>query len=141
MSQFEVATEIQGNVLKDIAEYYLAHRIPPTHQDLADQRKCRPNNIVIHYKALQKKGYITSRPGASRSVLLTSKGWEYLESEYGITNNLHDPGQPLLTVDFDISDEEKALLLSFRKLEEHQQREVTGLMSVLIQDGVGRNAA
>jgi repressor LexA len=71
-------TEKQKVVLQFIHDYYTDNFYPPSIQEIAKSQTVACNSIQGHVEALDKKGYITKKPGKARSIVLTPKGREAL---------------------------------------------------------------
>lgn len=66
-------TETQQATLDFIRVYIRDNGLAPTTQEIASGMGWRsPNNAHLKLVALQKKGYLTMKPGANRGIVLTN---------------------------------------------------------------------
>lgn len=67
-------TPRQRQALDFIAAYLERHGCPPTLQEIAGRLQVSGNlGVLRHLRALERKGYLTRRPGA-RGIVLTARG-------------------------------------------------------------------
>ena len=67
-------------VLVAIADYWREQRYPPYIRDLARMVDVGTTTVNYHIERLLDAGYIVNRPRLARSIVITDRGWEYVQS-------------------------------------------------------------
>lgn len=63
-------TEKQIEILRFIIDFIDKHKISPTYRNIADAYGKTVRSIFDHVKALEKKGYVSTTPNISRSIVV-----------------------------------------------------------------------
>jgi len=77
-------TNVQSETLECIRRLISCRGIPPTYQEIADELGISANATRDRISWIIKKGYLTQRPGLSRSIHITKpKERKYLSVQAG----------------------------------------------------------
>jgi repressor LexA len=81
----------QAEILNFLKDFVSKRGMPPTLQETADHFSIKsPNGVRDHFKALEKKGFITRIPDCSRGILFRDSSFPDEGSNYEKTDFLND---------------------------------------------------